>query len=45
VRRAKVGGYLDYFTDDEAARIAALVTATLSPLYGYGGTAADARIV
>jgi hypothetical protein len=45
VRRAKVGGYLDYFSDEEAARIGALVRETLSPIYGYGGGAADARII
>jgi hypothetical protein len=36
VRRAKVGGYRDYFDDDEVARIDAYVRAKLSPIYGYG---------
>jgi hypothetical protein len=39
VRRAKVGGYRDYFSDDEAARIDALVRDRLSPIYGYGAPA------
>jgi len=36
VRRGKVGGYRDYFDDAEIARIDALVTETLDPVYGYG---------
>jgi hypothetical protein len=36
VRRAKVGGYRDYFDDEEVARIDAMVRAKLSPVYGYG---------
>ncbi len=35
VRRAKVGGYKDYFSEDEAAKIDALVGRELSPTYGY----------
>jgi hypothetical protein len=35
VRRAKVGGYRDYFTDEELERITALVDSTLSPYFGY----------
>jgi hypothetical protein len=35
VRRAKVGGYKDYFSDDEAAQIDALVSETLSDAFGY----------
>jgi len=35
VRRAKVGGYKDYFTDDESAQIDELVAKQLSPTYGY----------
>jgi hypothetical protein len=35
VRRAKVGGYRDYFDDDQVARIEVLVNSTLSPYYGY----------
>lgn len=34
-RRAKVGGYRDYFSDEEIREIDALVAATLSPEYGY----------
>jgi hypothetical protein len=41
VRRAKVGGYRDYFDDDQVARIEALVNSTLSPYYGYTSTAAE----
>ena len=40
VRRAKVGGYRDYFDDDQVARIEALVNSTLSPYYGYTSGAA-----
>jgi hypothetical protein len=35
VRRAKVGGYRDYFSDEEVARIDQQVAATLAPRYGY----------
>jgi hypothetical protein len=40
VRRAKVGGYRDYFDAARAAEIDALVENCLSPVYGYGGTVA-----
>lgn len=40
VRRAKVGGYRDYFDDEQIAAIDALVEARLSPVFGYGGSAA-----
>lgn len=43
VRRAKVGGYRDYFDEDQAARIDALVRDELSPVYGYGGETAPAQ--
>ncbi|MGB1139278.1 MAG: sulfotransferase domain-containing protein [Halioglobus sp.] len=36
VRRAKVGGYRDYFTDEEVAAIDARLADTLSPMYSYG---------
>jgi hypothetical protein len=39
VRRAKVGGYRDYFDDDQVAQIEALVNSTLSPDFGYNSTA------
>jgi hypothetical protein len=45
VRRAKVGGYRDYFGDDDTARIDALVERTLARIYGYGAQPADPRIV
>jgi len=35
VRRAKVGGYRDYFDDDQVARIDELVNSTLSDVFGY----------
>lgn len=35
VRRAKVGGYRDYFTDEEVAAIDARLAQTLSPMYRY----------
>ena len=41
VRRAKVGGYHDYFDDDQVAEIDALVDQTLAPLFGYHSTTAD----
>jgi len=36
VRRAKVGGYRDYFSGEETAQIDTLVARDLSTLYGYG---------
>jgi len=36
VRRAKVGGYRDYFTDDEVAELDSLVSGHLSTYFGYG---------
>lgn len=35
VRRAKVGGYRDYFSDEEVAAIDARLRDTLHPMYGY----------
>jgi alcohol sulfotransferase len=35
VRRAKVGGYRDYFTDEEVAAIDARLVAELDPLFRY----------
>jgi len=42
-RRAKVGGWRDYFSDQEIERIEAVVTQELSPSFGYpvGGAATD----
>lgn len=45
VRRAKVGGYRDYFTAEEVARIDELVAKTLSPAYGYSEAPPDPRVV
>ena len=36
VRRAKVGGYRDYFDDEQLAEVDRLLTETLSPVFGYG---------
>ena len=36
VRRAKVGGYRDYFSDEEVAAIDAKMKAELDPLFRYG---------
>ncbi len=36
VRKAKVGGYRDYFTDEQCAQLDTLV-AELDPMFGYGG--------
>jgi alcohol sulfotransferase len=35
VRRAKVGGYRDYFDDQQVANIEAVTAENLSPFYGY----------
>ena len=35
VRKAKVGGYRDYFTDEQCARLDEMV-AQLDPMFGYG---------
>ena len=39
VRRAKVGGYRDYFDDQQVAQIDAYVDKYLSPFFGYTGNA------
>jgi hypothetical protein len=41
VRRAKVGGYRDYFDDEQVERIEQLVDSTLSPYFGYGSKKQD----
>ncbi len=38
VRRAKVGGYRDYFTAEQVAELEALMRARLSPRFGYGNS-------
>ena len=38
VRKAKVGGYRDYFTDEQCDQLEAMV-AQLDPVFGYGGNA------
>ncbi len=42
VRRAKVGGYRDYFDDAQLAAIDALVAERLLPAFGYAATAGAA---
>ena len=37
VRRAKVGGYRDYFSEEEADQIDRAIQERLSPVFGYGG--------
>jgi len=44
VRRAKVGGYRDYFTAAQAAELEALVAERLSPAFGYAPATAAARV-
>ncbi|MDJ0866576.1 MAG: sulfotransferase domain-containing protein [Myxococcota bacterium] len=39
VRRAVVGGYRDYFSDEEVAEIDGFVHSKLDPTYGYGEAA------
>jgi len=41
VRRAKVGGYRDYFDDDQVRQIDSYVAGNLVPMFGYG--AADGQ--
>jgi len=41
VRRAKVGGYRDYFDDQQVAAIDAEVQSKLTPVYGYSGDSAS----
>jgi hypothetical protein len=36
-----VGGYRDYFDDEEVARIDAYVRAKLSPVFGYGAASSE----
>lgn len=43
VRRAKVGGYRDYFDDEQAARIDELVAEKLAPVFGYGADREESR--
>jgi hypothetical protein len=38
VRRGKVGGYRDYFDDEQVTEIDRLTSSTLSPFYGYPAT-------
>jgi len=36
VRRAKVGGWQDYLTDEQTATVNDVVEKTLAPVFGYG---------
>jgi hypothetical protein len=38
VRKAKVGGYRDYFDDDQVAELDAMVDSFLLPAFGYTRT-------
>jgi hypothetical protein len=40
VRRGKVGGYRDYFSEEQASELETLMAETLSPSFGYGPPAA-----
>jgi Sulfotransferase domain len=44
VRRAKVGGYRDYFTDEQVSELDALIAERLSPAFGYAPATAAARV-
>jgi hypothetical protein len=35
VRRAKVGGYRDYFDDDQVQQIDSYIRSNLDPVFGY----------
>ena len=41
VRRAKVGGYRDYFDDEQVAEMDAFVNSRLSPVFGYINDASE----
>ena len=45
VRRAKVGGYRDYFDDQQVAAIDAEVQSKLAPVYGYNADSASRQAV
>jgi len=45
VRRGKVGGYRDYFTEEQAAELEALVRERLSPTLGYSPASAGSEPV
>jgi alcohol sulfotransferase len=44
VRRAKVGGYKDYFDDQQVAQIEAYVAENLSPFFGYTSDETDDQV-
>lgn len=43
VRRGKVGGYRDYFSEEEIAEIDTQIDARLWPVFGYGGNPATPK--
>jgi hypothetical protein len=45
VRKAKVGGYRDYFDDEQIANIDAIVNENLLPVFGYTDAETRAEIV
>jgi alcohol sulfotransferase len=46
VRRAKVGGFRDYFSDEQVQQIESYIRANLNPIFGYAETpsAAAAKV-
>jgi hypothetical protein len=42
VRRGKVGGYRDYFSDEQIAELETLMRERLLPVFGYTNTASTA---
>lgn len=43
VRRGKVGGYRDYFSEEEIAEIDTQIDARLWPVFGYGSNPATPK--
>ena len=44
VRRGKVGGFREYFSDEEAEKLELLVDKTLDPVFGYARQLADVAV-
>jgi hypothetical protein len=44
VRRAKVGGYRDYFSEEQVAELEGLMAERLSPAFGYGAQAPAEKV-
>ncbi len=43
VRRGKVGGYRDYFSEEQVAELEGLMADTLLPVFGYGNSASSSE--